>query len=700
MIDYSEGRLFLKDKEWVLDAEPHVTTLFERLFPSSRYEYDNDGECQYTHRPRMIQDILSVRKDVAWFMQRYLLKISDEDRLALLNGAKKYDAEQEAAKKAYFENEQVNLPFAFPLRDYQNQAVALTLHRKSLLIADQIGLGKTPCGIAIGSKSLPCLCVVPPHLTTQWEEEIHKFLPNVRVHRIVTGKHYVMPHADFYVISYTLVGKWVEQFTKTTPVNSIVFDEIHSLRRVSTVKYSASASIAEKCKYRVGLSATPIMNYGEELFNIFQILEPGKLGDAASFHREWCGWGGKLKDPLMLGDYLRKNMMMIRRTRQEVHRDMEAVNRIVYDVDADMETLKALEEETKVLAYKVISGTFKESGEAARELDWKLRHDTGVAKAKSVAETVKIILESGEKVVLFAWHRDCYDIYLKSLAEYQPVLYTGSESPIQKQENIKRFIESDCKVFIMSLRSGAGVNGLQSVASYCVFGELDWSPGVIDQCIGRLWRDGQKEQVTAIFVTIEDGADPFMKKVIGLKSTEAKQIINPDSQVLATSDNERILSLAKDYLRRRGEDVDGLLKARETERSGELYIDPPKPDDNAYLVFELLNKSVFDISVEGLLQKQIEELFKKNNIVFEREFKLSDRSRVDFKVGETLVECKARGFSKVNLLKQIKRYQIDYPLVKAIIVITPEKLRNFSMNKVPVYCINVSNQSLLMGGLS
>jgi hypothetical protein len=80
--------------------------------------------------------------------------------------------------------------------------------------------------------------------------------------------------------------------------------------------------------------------------------------------------------------------------------------------------------------------------------------------------------------------------------------------------------------------------------------------------------------------------------------------------------------------------------------------------------------------------------------------KVSDRSRVDFRVGNTLIECKAGKFSKTEMLKQIKRYKEDDEQVSAIIIVTPAPLRHFSLGGVPVYTVNVSNSSLMVGGLS
>ena len=712
-IDEREGRLFLREKDgskdWVLDAEPQIMTLFERLFPSSKVEYayhsstdrGQHPELQFTHRPRVMTDSMSARKDLSWFSDRFMLDISGDDRFLLSEGAEAYDLTQREAKHAFVNYERVELPFSTPLRGYQEQAVALTLHRHSLLVADQVGLGKTPVGIAVGTKHAPCLVVVPSHLVTQWGAEIHKFLPAAKVHFLKTRKLYDLPAADFYVVSYHIVYSWHDVLTTKVIPRSLVLDEVHSLRRSDTEKYRTLRAIAELVEYRAGLSATPIMNYGVEIFNIFQILDPGGLGDRPAFMREWCTSDQQIRDPALLGNFLRKRMMMVRRTRKEVGRELEPVNRQVYTVDADLATLERMEQEARVLAMKVITGTFHEAGEAAREFDYKLRHATGVAKARAVAEIVKMILESGEKVVLFGWHRDVYEIWLRELDAYRPVMYTGTESPAQKDAALNKFIEGSAQVFIMSLRSGAGVNGLQTVCRYAVFGELDWSPGIHEQAIGRLWREGMRDQVDAIFVTIEDGADPIMKKVLGKKTSEARQIMNPEADVLAVrTDTESVYTMAKEWLRSKGTDVDAILDEKDAEQRGELFIPPPPKSTKVHRVWSLLCASAYATNHEDQMQEEIERTFTEAGVDYEREVRLSQDSRVDFKIGDILVECKAGTFSKKSMLRQIKRYKRDHPTVEAIVVITPESLRHFQLDGIPVYTINTSNASLLAGALS
>jgi SNF2 family DNA or RNA helicase len=106
----------------------------------------------------------------------------------------------------------------------------------------------------------------------------------------------------------------------------------------------------------------------------------------------------------------------------------------------------------------------------------------------------------------------------------------------------------------MSLRSGAGVDGLQEFCRTTVFGELDWSPGVHEQCTGRIYRDGQKDPVVAYFMMSADGADPIMADVLGIKREQIEGVRNPGGDLLerVNTGENNLRQLARDFLERRG----------------------------------------------------------------------------------------------------------------------------------------------------
>ncbi len=183
-----------------------------------------------------------------------------------------------------------------------------------------------------------------------------------------------------------------------------------------------------------------------------------------------------------------------------------------------------------------------------------MRKATGLAKAPYVAEFVRLLVESGEKVVLYGWHRDVYAVWLERLEGLKPVLYTGTESANQKDEAKRKFVSGETPVIIISLRSGAGLDGLQQVCRTVVFGELDWSPGVHEQCTGRIYRDGQADPVVAYYLLSEDGSDPVIADVLGVKRQQIEGVRDATDELVERLevDPHHVRRLAEAYLQRKG----------------------------------------------------------------------------------------------------------------------------------------------------
>jgi hypothetical protein len=310
-------------------------------------------------------------------------------------------------------------------------------------------------------------------------------------------------------------------------------------------------------------SATPVFNYGGEIHNIMGALAPDALGSRDEFLREW-GSGeygmarhAAVENPAALGTYLRDQGLLLRRTRKDVHREIPEPVEVEQPVDTDHATIEQVAADVAHTA-RILLGETEATGterfQAAGEVDWRMRQATGVAKAAYVAEFARLLLESEQRIVLFGWHRDVYDIWLDLLAAYHPVLYTGTESPQQKARSAVAFKGGQSRVLIMSLRSGAGLDGLQDWCSVAVFGELDWSPEIHRQCTGRLARDGQESTVIAYYMVSDDGTDPLMAEVLGIKKQQAEPIRDPGLPLFTalTPPTDRARALAAAVLSRVG----------------------------------------------------------------------------------------------------------------------------------------------------
>jgi SNF2 family DNA or RNA helicase len=344
-----------------------------------------------------------------------------------------------------------------------------------------------------------------------------------------------------------------------------VFDECQEFRRGESRKYGAGKAIAQEADIRCGLSATPIYGFGHEIHNVMEVIAPNQLGTWKEFLDEWCGgtadMHGKaaVSDPAALGSYLRESGLMIRRTRKDVGRELPDLTVIRHAVECDPDSINKVAADVAELARRVLEriGTPEERRHNAGELDWRLRQATGIAKAGAVAGLVRMLVEAGERPVLFGWHIEVYRLW-QSAFEKSGIacsMYTGQQSDRQKDDARRSFIDGKSQVMIISLRSGAGLDGLQFVSSTVVIGELDWSPQVIDQDIGRVHRDGQPNKVIAYVPVADEGSDPVICDVLGIKEAQSHYMLNPDATGMPEfrgASDDHIRRLAEDVLKRRG----------------------------------------------------------------------------------------------------------------------------------------------------
>ncbi len=546
---------------WAVKVEPHVMVRLKRLF--ERVDKGQLGEV-------LILDSHEACRELLWFTQRFPLEVEPLERLQA--GAEAH-VEQEAMVQQILAGDYKPPEFdlAHPPRDYQRVAAALALRSRGLLLADEMGVGKTCSAIAMltDPRTRPAAVVTLTSLPRQWERELHRFMPGVRVHLAAKGtppgdirSKFRGRLPDVVVLNYSKLAGWAEYLAPWC--RSVVFDEVQELRQgkdseEDSEKYKAARHLAHSVQFRLGLSGTPFLNYGEEMWPVMDVLSPGCLGTRPEFLREWCSGHGNhhvVREPRVFGQYLRDQGLMLRRTRQDVGRELPPCQVIQHVVDTDKEPLRQVEGAAAELARFILQGEETRRGEkreAAAELDWRLRQATGLAKAPHVADFVRLLVENGEQVVLFGWHRAVYDVWRERLADLNPQFIIGGMSLPQRERSLDMFKRRDCRVLVMSLRVGAGLDGLQYASRTEVFGELDWSSGWHEQDIARVFRDGQQHPVTAYFLVSEWGSDPVVAEVTGLKKLQLEQVRDPKAPLVerVDLDPDHLKRLAEHYLRRR-----------------------------------------------------------------------------------------------------------------------------------------------------
>lgn len=538
----SNGTLELVDNSWRIKCKPEVAIYVKRNFPGHQVK---DGAF-------VISDGAVACRDLEWLTGRFPLDMDEETEEYLTSNAYEHEEVQKTLDDIVAgKSEPRTFELARPLRDYQAIAAEVMLRRKRMILGDSLGLGKSASslGCLTAPETRPAIVVTYTHLKQQWKEEAHATLGDVDVYVLKKAKDvHHMPKHDIVIVSWHMlkdVWEWLLTY------KTVIFDECQELRRTESQKYKAAKQISNYCEYSFGLSATPSYNMGSEVHHVMDVIDPYALGTWAEFVSEWCS-GIRLKNPYDFGEYLKSQHIMLRRTREEVGREIPAMSVITHEVESDPAALEKIQGSASELARLILSSEKRERGQAmhdAAEFTNQLRQATGIAKAPYVARFVQVLAEQGEKIVLFGYHRPVYDIWLDLLADYKPRMYTGSENPGRKQAAKEAFCKGDSRILIVSLRSGAGLDGLQYACQTSVFGELDWSPQVIEQCMGRVARDGQNAR-SMHYLLVADGADPYMQQVLGIKKGQSDGILlkKRKGPKLLQNQEKQIKAMASDYL--------------------------------------------------------------------------------------------------------------------------------------------------------
>ena len=522
-----------KQKCWIVKAEPMVTSLCKRLFPGC--ETSKRGIARFTAHKRILADL-------HWLMLRYPLEVRKQDNLrwkSALAEVRKYTLKKDEQKNAPLRIVPNKSTFTGKLTTFQEEGLAFLLSSDRALLADEMGLGKTVQALAmiVERSKYPVLIVTPSHLLCNWQKEILKFTqkePGVplTIHVIKGLTEYDLPEADIYLIHYLVLRGWKTTLPKKY-FHTVIFDEIQELRHSGTEKYSVASLLSESAEHVFGLSGTPIYNKGAEIWNIINILDFHFLGNYESFSREWCyGYGNQIvAKPDLLGEHLREEGMLFRRLKRDVLQDLPPKRRAIIAVETDTKTYNAHMNPILPLLEKLIHEEFANESEKALlriEIANAERRATGIAKTPYVVQFVKALLESEERVLLFAHHHAVMDQYKKLFKAYSPAFITGRETSVQKEKAVERFMGGKTNLCCISLRACAGLN-LQR-ASCVVFGELDWSPAVHSQAEDRAHRMGQKDSVLSYYLVSEKGSDAEMQDALGLKVSQFVQLMGDEMQ--------------------------------------------------------------------------------------------------------------------------------------------------------------------------
>lgn len=457
-------------------------------------------------------------------------------------------------------------PKDFEYLDYQKAGIKFCYDkfkdRKAVLLADQMGLGKTIQAIGLINldptiKNVLVIC--PASLRLNWKREMDKWLTrDMEVVVVNGGKQEDWICSEITIINYDVVEKHRKRIDFNGPYDLVILDESQMLRNPVKRTKAVYGHTTEKGKLKekpidtrrmLALTGTPIVNRPKELWTFLQYGDPAVLGKSFSkYHYRYCapesnGYGTNFNGASNLEELQRslRSRLMCRRLKEDVLKELPDKRRQVIEIPANgagavvaaereiweksQQEIADLEKQLKnaqiARQYNDDLATQMYDDQTIADLKKQLQHAkitsfgqlakarklTAMAKVPHVIEHIKQGLEEGP-IICFAHHKDVVHA-INQHFEYKASVITGDVSMKQRQIAVDQFQNGDVDLFIGNIQA-AGVGITLTRSSHVIFAELDWTPAAMTQAEDRAHRIGQKDNVLVQHIVLEGSVDAMV----------------------------------------------------------------------------------------------------------------------------------------------------------------------------------------------
>jgi SNF2 family DNA or RNA helicase len=451
------------------------------------------------------------------------------------------------------------------LYPYQKEGICFAASKGRCVIADDMGLGKTIQAIAAaeilrketGISSVFIIC--PTSLKYQWKTEIDKFTGQSAW--VIEGSYLKRQdqysNGSFYkIISYNTAVNDIKEINILQP-DLFILDEA---QRIKNFKTKISQNIKRlRSPYTFVLTGTPLENKLEELYSIVQYVNPFALGPFWKYMSEYriVDAAGKIKgykDLDKIGHKLAGTM--IRRRKRDVLIQLpERTDKILYvpmtteqgavhsDCQDSVSRLvlrwrrQGFLNEKDRQSLMIFLNMMRMVCDSTYILDQKTRYDTKIGELMNILDEVLAV--NDEKIVIFSQWERMTRLVAEELdqrnAKYQ---YLHGGVPGSDRGKLFDIFNNDpeCKVFLSTDAGGVGLN-LQA-ASILINLDIPWNPAVLEQRIARIYRLGQKRNVSIINMVATGTIEHKMLGVLSFKKGLSEGILDQGDSTVFLEDSK------------------------------------------------------------------------------------------------------------------------------------------------------------------
>jgi SNF2 family DNA or RNA helicase len=394
------------------------------------------------------------------------------------------------------------------LMPFQVQGVRLLFERDRLLLADQMGLGKTVQALAalrllaLRHEVESCLIVTPAAVLAQWRDRFSEWVPELRLALVRGGTAerdgWWRAPAHAYLVGYETL-RADQALARNRVWDLVILDEAQRIKSEGAEVASAVKLLRRRRAW--ALTGTPLENRMADVASILEFVRPRLDGDPT---------------PAEPGPPLRAQLaaVQLRRRKTDVLPELppKIETELLLPMPADQRAAYERAEREGLVQLRAAGPAVRVT--SVLELIVRLKQlcnfdpaSGASAKLGDLAERLALLSQSGERALVFTQFTD--DVYgaqaiARRLVAHRPLVLTGALTLDHRVQVVERF-RSDPRhgVLILSLRA-AGVGLDLQDASYVFHFDRWWNPAVEDQATDRSHRIGQHRPVHVYTYALEN----------------------------------------------------------------------------------------------------------------------------------------------------------------------------------------------------
>ncbi|MBD2301510.1 DEAD/DEAH box helicase [Nostoc sp. FACHB-190] len=470
--------------------------------------------------------------------------------------------------------------FQGKLRPYQERGAAWLafLERWGLgaCLADDMGLGKTIELIAFilylkeqDVLEKPILLVCPTSVLGNWEREVRKFAPSLKVMQYhgdkrPKGKAFVeaVNKHNLVITSYSLIHRDV-RLLQTVSWQIIVLDEAQNVKNPDAKQSQAIRQI--EATFRIALTGTPVENRLQELWSILDFLNPGYLGNKQFFQRRFAMPIEKYGDAAsltQLRSLVQPFILRRLKTDKEIIQDLPdkqemtifcgltteqaALYQQAVDTSlVEIESAEGLQRRGMILA--LLTKLKQICNHPSQYLKESTLGEHNSGKLQRLEEMLDVAISEGDRALIFTQFAEWGKLlkpYLEQQLGREVFFLYGGSSKKQREEMVDRFQHDPQGPPIMILSLKAGGVGLNLTRANHVF-HFDrwWNPAIENQATDRVFRIGQTRNVQVHKFVCTGTLEEKIHDMIESKKQLAEQVVSAGEEWLTELDTDQLRNL-------------------------------------------------------------------------------------------------------------------------------------------------------------